>query len=598
MNKGTRRRHQKPLRQTSELFLKGQQLLGAGQTHQAGAVLRKVLKVDPRHAEAAHLLGILACQSNNLVAGIKYITQAISADPDQPAYYNNVGQAYKSSGQTKQAVESFRRAVEINPDYAEAQYNLAAAFHELEQLDAAAHHYRIALSLRPGDALAHYNLGIALKSSGQFEPALESFDKALALRSNYPGAIIAKGNTLKELGQIDGALGCFKNAISLQPDFVEAYLNLGNLEESLGRKKDALSCYIRAISIDPEYAEARHAMALARKHLDADEENITSMERLISSSDLNTEKRIHLAFGLGKAFDDLRQYDKAFDYFAIGNLEKRNSVTYSLDTDKIRYQNLKNLFTPAFFKQFETSGIDDPTPIFILGMPRSGTTLVEQILASHSDVHGAGELKHLHYIADRFQAESLALATTSGTEAVAFSDLTRLGNLYVQEIRRYSSDARFITDKMPDNFLNIGLIRLALPNAKIIHCRRNPMDTCLSIFKLHLPYWHDYAYDQTEIGQNYNLYRDLIAHWHRVLPGFIYDIQYEDVVSDQLEQTKRLLEYCGLEWNDACLDFHKSDRPVSTASSGQVRRPLYSDSVQAWKHYEAQLEPLRRVLED
>ena len=578
------------------MFLQAQHLFSAGQAHQAGSVFRKILKADPGHAEAAHMLGVLACQSDNLTAGIRYFSQAISATPDQPTYHNNIGQAYKNDGQLADAVNSFRRAVELNPDYAEAHYNLGAAYHELDQPDEAVQHYKLALALRPDDAMAHYNLGIALKSVGQFDQAIDSFDDALALQPRYLTAIIAKGNTLKDLGRLDDALECFRKSISYQPDFVEAYLNLGGLEEVRGQKEAAIFNFTKAIEIKPDCAAAYHAMALSKKHLSANEDNIKSMEKLMSSPDLSADQQMHLAFGLGKAFEDVRQYERAFDYFALGNKKKRATVDYAVEKDITKIQNLKNLFTLDFFKRFENSGSEDPTPIFIVGMPRSGTTLLEQILASHPEVHGAGELKHLHHITNKFRTERLA-DTSPASETAAYTALAQLGQDYLKEIRRYSSDTRFITDKMPDNFLNIGLIKLALPKAKIVHCCRNPMDTCLSIFKLHLPYWHAYSYDQIELGQNYNLYRDMIAHWHEVLPGFIYDIQYEEVVSDQRRQTERLLEFCNLEWNDACLDFHKSDRPVSTASSSQVRRPLYSDSVQAWRRYETQLEPLRRILE-
>ena len=230
-------------------------------------------------------------------------------------------------------------------------------------------------------------------------------------------------------------------------------------------------------------------------------------------------------------------------------------------------------------------------------MPRSGTTLVEQILASHPKVHRAGELNYLHrVVTSRFTkiddarfAESLNQASTG--------DFSGAGGEYIRMIRERADSAGFITDKMPLNFHLIGMIKLMLPNAKIIHCCRDPLDTCLSIFKNYFSFdGHYYAYDLDEIGRYYNLYRDLMRHWRHVLPGFIYDIQYENLVAEQEKQSRALLAYCGLEWDDACLEFHKTDRPVQTASSAQVRRPIYKDSVQSWKRYENQLAPLRDVL--
>ena len=307
---------------------------------------------------------------------------------------------------------------------------------------------------------------------------------------------------------------------------------------------------------------------------------------------ISDEQRMHLAFGLGKAFEDLHQYEKAFSFFAEGNSIKRGSYSYSIDDHGNFFKKLEEAFDSSLFAKYQGRGCDDETPIFILGMPRSGTTLVEQILASHRQVHGAGELGTLGRIVSSYFDKRNGVEFPESIRQVDGADFERPGVEYIQAIRRHSLDIRFITHKMPRNFIYIGLIKLMLPDAKVIHCRRDPADTCLSIFKTYFTGKHEYSHDLGELGRYYKLYRGLMEHWHSVIPGFIHDVQFEDMVTDQAEQTRTLLEYCGLEWDDACLESHKTDRPVMTASVEQVRRPIYKDSVQLWKRYETKLAPM------
>ena len=316
------------------------------------------------------------------------------------------------------------------------------------------------------------------------------------------------------------------------------------------------------------------------------------MEQAYAKSATNDEQRMHLAFGLGKAFEDLHQYEKAFSFFAEGNSIKRRSYSYTVDDRGNFFKKLEEVFDSSLFAKHQGTGCDDETPLFILGMPRSGTTLVEQILASHRHVHGAGELRTLKRIVTSCFDKGKVAEFPESIRQVDSADFEHPGFEYIQAIRKHTPDARFITDKMPENYKYIGLIKLMLPGAKVIHCRRDPVDTCLSIFKTFFTVMHEYSHDLGELGRYYSFYCRLMEHWHSVVPGFIHDVQYESMVVDQAGQTRALLEYCGLEWDDACLEFHKSDRPVRTASAEQVRRPIYKGSVQLWKRYETQLAPL------
>ncbi len=345
-----------------------------------------------------------------------------------------------------------------------------------------------------------------------------------------------------------------------------------------------------------EFRETAYRQLASLKKFSEYDHDVKAMEEAWATPDLSDEQRMQLAFGLGKSFDDLRRYEKAFRFFSAGNDIKRGTYNFSVEHAENNFGMIKKLFTIDMFADHRLAGASDETPIFILGMPRSGTSLVEQILASHPKVHGGGELDYLKNVVFHLNKSYKGIFTDVINQA-RINQFSNAGTKYIKMIRAHSNFARFITDKMPENFRFIGIIKLMLPNAKIIHCRRNPMDTCLSIFKnLFTGDGLLYTNNLRELGQYYKLYGDLMSYWHSVLPGFIYDIQYEDVVANQEKQSRALLEHCGLEWDDACVEFHKTNQPVQTLSSAQVRRPIYNDSVQAWKRYEKWLTPLLDII--
>ncbi len=403
------------------------------------------------------------------------------------------------------------------------------------------------------------------------------------------------GATLWEMACIDEAIASYKKAISLKPDFAEAHCNLGLLYKESGQLNEAIASYHRAISFKPDYAKAHRYLSFAIRH-DEYDDTIRAMETVYARTDNTTEQKMHLAFGLGKAYEDLKDYDKSFSFILEGNRLKRASFQYSIDEDRDSFAQLKKVFSSAFLADHSNKGNPDETPIFILGLPRSGTTLVEQILASHSEVYGAGELNDLSYITRALSSESAEQDFPECVSDLNENELIKLGSDYLEKIRNYSASANYVTDKMPNNFKMIGFIRMILPGAKVVHCMRDPMDNCLSIFKNYFSGTHKYAYDMTEIGQYYKLYLDLMNHWQKTIPGFIYNVRYEALVSEQEEQTRKLLAYCKLPWDKNCLSFHKTKRVIATASTIDVRRPIYSDSIQLWKKYETHLEPLRRIL--
>jgi tetratricopeptide (TPR) repeat protein len=574
----------------------GKAWLAHGRPQDAAAAFQRALALQPGFTEAHNNLGNAHKDRGRLEDAVVAYGQAIKLNENFPEAHNNLGNVLKELGKPDDAIASYNKALAIAPQYAEAHYNLGNAFRDQGRADDAVTHYQKAISLAPDYVEAHNNLGLALQDQGKLDTAVASHNKALALAPDNAEALSNRGLALQGLGMLDEAVASYHKALAIAPDSAKCHNNLGNAQQDMGQLDAAVASYHKALAIAPDYAEAHRHLSNAYKFSEYNDD-IRAMEDAYALPDLGDQQRMHLAFGLGKSFEDLRQFDKAFDFYLTANALKRGTYVFSIDTEEKNFERLKKLLTRDRFNKHQAAGSSDGTPIFILGMPRSGTTLVEQILASHGKVHGAGEVKYL----DRVMASCFTRINHSGfaesLDQASDSDLSDAGDDYLELIKERVETVEFITDKMPYNFMLIGMIRLMLPNAKIIHCRRNPQDTCLSIFKNYFSSaGHYYAYDLGELGRYYNLYRDLMGHWHDVLPGFIYDICYEDLVADQEAQSRALLDHCGLEWDDACLDFHQSSRPVQTASAVQVRKPIYKDSVQSWKRYEDELAPLLEVL--
>jgi tetratricopeptide (TPR) repeat protein len=610
----------------------GQMRLAQGRLEDAAAAFARALALKPDFAEAHNALGNTRKTQGRLSDAVAAYGRAIEVKPDFPEAHNNLGNALKELGELEEATASYRKALAVRPDYAEAHYNLGLALKDLGRLPEAAASYRKALALAPGHAAAHnnlgnalrelgkpeeaaacyrkalaikpdyaealYNLGIAMKDRGKLEEAAASYREALAIRPDYAEAHNSLGNALKDLGKLDEAIASYHKALAVKPNYPEAHNNLGNALLHLGKLEEAAECYHKALAIKPNYAEAHRHLAIVNRSSQYSND-IKVMEDIYATPGLDDQQRMHLAFGLGKSYEDLRQYEKAFGFYLTGNAIKRGTIKFSIESVAESFDCLKNLFVADLFGKHLVSGSSDATPIFILGMPRSGTTLVEQILASHPEVHGAGEVNYLNPIVASYFADIVDVRFAESLNRASAQDFSRAGVEYIRKIKEGAESAKFITDKTLMNFCSIGMIKLTLPNAKIIHCCRDPLDTCLSIFKNYFSRdGLDFAYDLEELGRYYKLYRDLMDHWYGVLPDFIYNIHYEDLVADQKKQSRALVAHCGLEWDDACLEFHRTSRPVYTASAAQIRRPIYAESVRSWERYKPWLAPLLDELAD
>ena len=444
--------------------------------------------------------------------------------------------------------------------------------------------FTAALALRPQDAKIHNKVGLANRLLGDTEAAIAAYTNAAALDPSSVVAHFNLGVLHNDRGQHEQAIASYSRALEINPRNVDALHHLANALEQLGKIEEALAANRKILSVVPADAKAHYRVA--RLLADAvPESEMKALKAAYEGSQTGSENRMNLAFSLGEALERQHSYQEAIGYFIEANSIHAAGLTYDIETDRSRFALIKASFGAGLFTRHRTAGHPDPTPIFIVGMPRSGTTLIEQILASHPRVNGAGELPAM----SRLAADIDVTSAPSG----AFAEL---GRRYVAEVRQHAPDAEFITDKLPHNFLRLGLIRLALPKAKIIHLRRDPADTCLSIFKARLNQGHRYATNLTDIGRYHNLYRDLMTHWQSVIPGAIYHLDYDHLVQNQETATRALLDYCGLAWDDACLNFHETTRQVKTGSIGQVHRPMYSTSVGLSRRYGEALAPLFAAL--
>ncbi len=411
------------------------------------------------------------------------------------------------------------------------------------------------------------------------------------------------GSILAKLGRAAEAEEAYGRALEIEPDSTPVLSNLAILKAETGAVAEAEALYRRVLALDPGDAEAYHDLSRIKKFKSGDPD-IKAMEKRRAQPALGPEDSMFLDFALAKALDDAGDHDRAFEFMASANRLKRATLNFDMAREQALAERITATFDGDFINAHGDGGFADERPVFIIGMPRSGTTLVEQILASHSQVSGAGEVNHFLNAVFGAGGAGRGLKGMGGggqgfPEEVVGNDgkdFRRLGKTYMDLLGAGREGAQRITDKLPRNFFFAGLISLALPNARIVHCRRDPVATCLSCFQIHFPSGQEFTYDLGELGRFYGLYSRLMDHWQAVLGDRIYQLNYEDLVADPEPRMRGLLEFCGLPWEDACLAFHETDRQVSTASTHQVRQPVYKTAVGRWKNYRAHLGPLLEAL--
>ena len=459
--------------------------------------------------------------------------------------------------------------------------------------------YERALFLRPDSVDAHNNMGVALMVQGKVEEAVAHYERALAIDPDHVNAHTNLGIALVALGKIDEAGAHDERALVIDPLNARAHVELGNVFKYQGKFDEALTEYERAIAIRPDYADAHFIRAEIKTFHPGDAE-LSALEALAARDDLGQEQASMIHFALFKALEDCKDYPRAFEHLRKANDLKRRLVEYDEPHTSKFFKRIARVFDRSLLDRFQGEGDASTLPIFVVGMPRSGSSLIEQILAGHPQIHGAGELWDL-------DAAARIVLGASGQQApypecvpaLSGDDFRRMGQTYLARLPAVADGKTRIVDKMPGNYLRIGLIRMILPNAKIIHTMRDPVDNCLSSYSKLFTMGQQFSYDLAELGRYYRMYTEMMAHWRSVLqPGDMLDVSYEEVVDDLEGQARRLIDYCGLPWDDRCLSFHNASSAVRTASSVQVRQPLFRSSLQRWRKYEADLGPLLRELGD
>lgn len=521
-------------------------------------------------------------------------SEVINLHPQSVEAYAGRGDVLRELGRLDEALSDCQEAVRLSVTSAEAHCSYGNVLSELGRHGEALVSYREAIRLKPDYSAAYNSCGVALKELARADEAIACYDKAIALRPDYAEAYSNRGNALKEVNRLDEAVASYNEAISLKPGYALAWSGLAQVDSEAGRFTDADVKFQKARSLDPKLVAPLCGIANIRK-FDSSDPLIREMEDLLSTASLPDRDRAELYHAYGKICNDVGRYDEAFLSYSRG----KDLLTAKFDTAAYgeAYSAMKHLFTPEFFAERTAFGVEDARPVFVVGMPRSGTTLTEQVLAGHRLVEGLGELPHLHRIANEIapyvgHPERFADAVRS----LRASDVARMADRYRETYAGTQAGKLRLVDKMPHNFQHLGLIAMMFPRAHIIHCRRSPLDNCVSIYMQNYIDKHHYAKDLTILGQHYRQYEDLMKHWAEVLPVRIHECSYEALVGDFEGSVRGLLSYLELDWDTNCLRFQQQDRQVRTASLWQVRQPLYGTSVNRWQRYEPHLGPLKEAL--
>ena len=469
--------------------------------------------------------------------------------------------------------------------------------HRAGRLAEAERGYNEVLAIDPEQPDALHLLGILLGAAGDHARAMALIERSLRHKPTAQ-AYVHLGHAQLGDGRVAEAIASFEAAIRREPKHAQAHHHLGNALGQMGRRKEAIAAYHSAIAVAPDLAEAYSNLGLVTTW-QKDDSLAKHLLVLGERADaVPVPSRIHLFYALGKYYDDIGDPDRAFAFWQKGAGLKRQSLRYDAAANDRTVAAIVQSFPPGDWAVRRDQGDPSEVPLFILGMPRSGTSLVEQILASHPRVHGAGEIGLLRMALDGLHVRP-DLLSSSTLETGPFADeLRRRGADYVRQLRALAPNAARITDKRPSNFLLVGAIHLTLPRARIVFCKRDLRDVCLSCYQTLFMYGHAWSYELTELGRYAAAFAQLMDHWGRVLPGRILELEYESLVHDTEGQARRLLEHCGLDWDARCLDFYRTQRAVQTASLGQVRQPIYSSSIGRWRRFERHLSPLFEALGD
>lgn len=515
-----------------------------------------------QYIEALCNLGSVLIEEDRAEEAFPVVSQVLTAQPNHPEAWCSLGGIYVGRENTEKAYACFSNVLAVVPDHATALGGMARVFQDHNQLEDSLNYVNRAIELDPTNDTFYMLRAGTYQELGKVQEAVADYDKAFELRPEVTNAIVSKARLFLELGDFDKANQFNEQALSMNAEDIAA------LSQSVAGYK-----------------------------VQKDDPNMATLLTLYQSGAIvKANEKVALHFALGKCCEDIGEYDEAFQHFLAGNALKREMFDYDAQEDEARSREVINTFTADYIKKHTGYGHSSAVPIFIVGMPRSGTTLVEQIISSHPSVYGAGELHYLPMVLmDVAKREKISIPDMM--KSLTAEMINHIGTEYLANIKKLNSEAPHITDKMPSNYIHVGLIHLVFPNAKIIHLQRNPLDVCLSAFSRLFHRGQHHSYNLVEQGRHYRDYGRVMQHWRNVLPpDAFFDIRYEDLIDDTDKYARQLISYCGLAWDDNCLAFYESKRRVKTASIMQVRQPIYKTSVEKWRRYEKHLGPLREAL--
>jgi tetratricopeptide (TPR) repeat protein len=565
----------------------------AGDLRQAEANYRQALSLDPDHGGSLCNLAVLAESVGRPDVGVELLSRAVALHPQEAAYFFNLGNMLDGCGRAAEAEECYLRTLQLVPGHVDARNNLGLLLKDRGQIREALAQLEEVVRQQPGRGATYINLGALCRELGNEEAAFNHYKKAEALGETPLELFVNKANLLLQMHEIDEAQITYEQALAKDPGCLPAQGGLGAILERRGNYDEAeriLQPIIATGVTDPIVVNAYAGLCHQQGR---DQEAIALLEKALGDPAVvsRSDSRRSLHFMLGKLLDAVKEYDQAFYHYRQGNELKQ--MAFDEAALKQRFRGYIDFFRPERYGHLPRATSQDETPIFIVGMPRSGTSLTEQILASHPDVYGAGELKLVRNLVNRPGADYPNFLTTCQPD-----ELDRLAAGHVAALRKLGDDKKHVSDKMPYNYIFLGFLHHLFPKAKIIHCRRDPVDICLSIYFQDFVGRHEYAYDLRNLAVYYREYDRLMRHWRDSLGIPMLEVCYEDMIADQEGMSRRLLAHCGLEWHEDCATFYERKRIVKTASYQQVRQPIYTRSVARWKKYEKHLGPLLAGLED
>lgn len=613
------------------LLLLGSAQTALGNIDDAARILGALSIAQPNWALAHMELGIALGRARRGEDAVRALRHAVSLKPDLPRAWLALGDHYTATGDVDAADHAYglhvrysnrdpallaagaalsgnrvpeaeallREQLKKSPTDVAAIRMLAEVAARLARDDDAIRLLERCLELAPGFHAARQNYALVLNRAEKTAEALVQIDQLLTIDADNPGYRNLKAVILCRTGDYEPAIEIYAGLLAEYPNHAKIWLSNGHALKTAGHQAKAVAAYRRSIELDPGFGEAYWSLANL-KTVRFDEADVTRMRAQLARTDLDPAHRYHFEFALGKALEDRAEYAGSFAHYQHGNALRRATVPYNANETSARMRRSRGLFTREFFEQRDGFGAADPDPIFIVGLPRSGSTLIEQILSSHSAVEGTMELPEIISMTRSLRQLTDAPQATTYHQVLATQDasaLRELGQRYLDRTRIHRKQGSpFFIDKMPNNFAHVGLIHLALPNARIIDARRHPLACCFSGYKQHFARGQHFTYDLGDIGRYYADYVELMAHFDQVLPGRIHRVHYESMVEDTEVEVRRLLDYCRLPFEPQCLRFFENTRAVRTASSEQVRQPIYREGVDHWRHFEPWLDPLKEAL--